>query len=194
MSGAAVDYDWGDRLPTIPSPRLVLRSLVDGDVAALFEVFSNEDVVRYWSSPAMRRPAEAATYLHRIEEGFRARSLFQWGIVRRADDRVLGTCTLFHFDLDHRRAELGFALGRAHWGHGFMSEALTALVGFAFESAGLHRLEADADPRNERSLRLLERQGFRREGYLRERYHLNGEIQDAVFLGLLRSEWRGSER
>ena len=75
-----------------------------------------------------------------------------------------------------------------------MSEALTALLEFAFGVLGLERIEADADPRNERSLRLLERQGFRREGYLRERYHLEGEIQDAVFLGLLRREWNKGER
>jgi RimJ/RimL family protein N-acetyltransferase len=63
------------------------------------------------------------------------------------------------------------------------------LVGFAFEQLNLHRLEADADPRNERSLVLLERQGFRKEGFLRERYIVDGEIQDAVVFGLLRSEW-----
>lgn len=51
---------------------------------------------------------------------------------------------------------------------------------------------ADADPRNERCLRLLENLNFKREGLLRERYHVNGELQDAVVLGLLRSEWQGS--
>jgi RimJ/RimL family protein N-acetyltransferase len=71
------------------------------------------------------------------------------------------------------------------------TEAVQLLLDFAFGTLGLHRIEADADPRNERSLRLLERQGFRREGYLRERWHHNGEIQDAIFLGLIRSEWRG---
>lgn len=190
MDESAVNYAWGNRLPTLSATRVILRSLGEPDVLALFEVFSNEDVMRYWSSPAMRHPADAGAYLRRIEEGFRTRNLFQWGIARRTDDGVIGTCTLFHFDTDHRRAELGFALGRVHWGQGIMTEALAALIEFAFGILGLHRLEADADPRNERSLRLLERHGFRREGYLRERYRQNGEIQDAVFLGLLRPEWR----
>jgi RimJ/RimL family protein N-acetyltransferase len=71
-----------------------------------------------------------------------------------------------------------------------MSEALRLLVDFAFGSLGLHRLEADVDPRNGPSLRLLERLGFRREGLLRERYHAQGEIQDSVILGLLAPEWQ----
>ena len=62
---------------------------------------------------------------------------------------------------------------------------------FAFEELGLHRVEADVDPRNARSLRLLERLGFQQEGLLRERYHVSGEIQDAALLGLLRTDWSG---
>jgi len=64
-----------------------------------------------------------------------------------------------------------------------MAEAQSALIGFAFGTLNLHRLEADVEPRNLRSIGLLEGAGFRREGFLRERYHLNGEIQDALFYG-----------
>jgi RimJ/RimL family protein N-acetyltransferase len=57
----------------------------------------------------------------------------------------------------------------------------------------LRRLEADVDPRNAGSIRTLERLGFQREGFLRERWHVNGEIQDAIFYGLLRREWLKSD-
>jgi RimJ/RimL family protein N-acetyltransferase len=60
----------------------------------------------------------------------------------------------------------------------------------AFETLDLHRLEADVDPENTASLRVLERNGFRREGHLRERYTQDGRWHDAVLLGLLRREWR----
>lgn len=72
-----------------------------------------------------------------------------------------------------------------------MAEALPALVSFAFETLGLHRLEADVDPRNAPSIRALERAGFAREGHQRERYLLNGEAQDALLYGLLRRDWVG---
>jgi RimJ/RimL family protein N-acetyltransferase len=75
-----------------------------------------------------------------------------------------------------------------------VAEALPALVGFAFGELGLYRLEADVDPRNRASVRALERLGFRQEGYLRARYHLHGELQDAILYGLLRPEWEDARR
>jgi RimJ/RimL family protein N-acetyltransferase len=176
-------------LPTLLTERLALRWLTPADVPALHEVFSDADVTRYWSRPPLADRAAAAALLAEIHELFAKRALFQWGIARRSDDLVVGTCTLAGLANEHRRAELGFALGRQHWGNGYAAEALPALVGFAFEELGLHRLEADVDPRNHASTRALERLGFQREGYLRERYHMNGEIQDAVLYGLLHRDW-----
>ena len=73
-----------------------------------------------------------------------------------------------------------------------MGEALPVLVNHAFGSLDLRRLEADVDPRNERSIRVLDRLGFQREGFQRQRYLINGEVQDAVIYGLLNSEWPAS--
>lgn len=178
-----------DRLPTIGTARLELRWLTPADVPALFAVFGDPAVCRYWSRPALPDVAAAAALQREIAACFAERSLFQWGIAERATDVVVGTCTLAALSAEHRRAEVGFALARAAWGQGYVREALPALLGFAFDTLGLHRVEADVDPRNARSARVLERAGFRREGLLRERYHLAGEVQDAVFYGLLRREW-----
>jgi RimJ/RimL family protein N-acetyltransferase len=103
----------------------------------------------------------------------------------------VGSCTLFQWSAKHRRAEIGYALDRSLWGQGIMTEALTALFDFAFGPLALHRLEADVDPRNARSLAILERLGFAREGLLRERFHVGGEIQDSLLLGLLARDWNG---
>jgi ribosomal-protein-alanine N-acetyltransferase len=179
-----------ETLPTITADRVALRWLTEGDVPALFAIFSAPDVMRYWSSPPLEHIDEARELLAHIQDGFRRRALFQWGVARRADNRVIGTCTLFHPDLDNRRAELGYALAREHWGNGFMQEALRALLNYAFADLNLHRLEADVDPRNAASIRTLEKLGFRQEGYLRERWLVGGGIQDSLFYGLLRSEWQ----
>ncbi len=183
------EHRWGRELPRLATPRALLRHPRVADAPALFAVFSDAEVVRYWSSEAMREPREAVDLVRGIAAGYRARDLFEWVVVRRADDRVVGTTTLFHFADGGRRAEIGFALARPAWGRGLMREVLTELIGFAFGRLGLARLEADVDPRNDRSLGLLARLGFRREGLLRERYHVAGEIQDSVMLGLLAREW-----
>jgi RimJ/RimL family protein N-acetyltransferase len=71
-----------------------------------------------------------------------------------------------------------------------MTEALSALLDYAFGPMQLRRLEADIDPRNARSMRLVDRLGFRQEGLLRERWNVAGEIQDTAFHGLLAREWQ----
>jgi len=180
----------GDRLPTIIAPRVALRWLTDADVEALYAIFSHSTVMRYWSTAPMSELEQARKLVADVHEGFRARRLFQWGVARLEDDRIIGTCTLFAIQESQGRAEIGYALGHDHWGRGYMNEALTALVGFAFETLELRRLEADVDPQNSGSIKALERLGFQREGLLRERWKVNGELQDSVFLGLLQSEWR----
>ena len=180
----------GDRLPTLDATRVRLRWVTEADAESLYAVFSDPAVMRYWSTPPMSGIGEAQALVAEIHEFFRAQRLFQWGLARLEDDRVIGTCTLFAINAVQRRCELGYALGHEYWGRGYMYEALTGLVGFAFGTLGMRRLEADIDPRNPRSLKLLERLGFRREGLLRERWTVNGELQDSVLLGLLRQEWR----
>jgi RimJ/RimL family protein N-acetyltransferase len=179
----------GDRLPTLSAERVRLRWLTAADVGDLFAIFADHEVTRYWSSPAYEQEDEARDLLAAIEAAFAEQSLFQWGVARLEDDRVIGTCTLASVDASNLRAELGYALARACWGQGLMGEALTRLLTFAFGELGLRRLEADVDPRNAASIRSLERLGFEREGFLRERWLVGGELQDALFFGLLRRDW-----
>ena len=147
--------------------------------------------MRYWSSPPHPDLSTTQHYLDRIHASFAAKTLFQWGIVRNAEADLIGTCTLAHLDAQNRRAEVGYILGRPHWGHGYAQEALQALVAFAFQDLDLLRLEADVDPRNTASTRSLSRLGFTLEGHLRERWIVGGEISDSVLYGLLRREWSG---
>lgn len=182
-------------LATLRTERVALRPMTERDVDALFAVFSNPEVMRYWSRPPMERREEAAELLQSIRENAEAGTLYQWGVVLAEDEgTVVGTCTLARIDRSNRRAELGYALGREHWGRGYMHEALGALLDHAFGGMNMHRLEADADPRNAASTRALERLGFRLEGTLRERWIVAGEISDTAFYGLLAREWLGRDR
>jgi [ribosomal protein S5]-alanine N-acetyltransferase len=177
------------RFPVLATARLELRAPTRADAGQLFEVFSDPEVMRYWSTVPMRSTAEAETMVANSQEHVAAGTGFRWAVCRREDARVMGTISIFHFDEQNDRAEIGYALGRAFWGRGFMHEALTALVGFAFGDMDLRRLEADTDPRNAASIRALERLGFVREGLLRERWVVAGVVSDSLLLGLLRSDW-----
>jgi ribosomal-protein-alanine N-acetyltransferase len=180
------------RLPTAPIEleRVRLRQIEESDANALFAIHSDLEVARYQSKPAMTDRAQAEELVKRIRAGYEDGRSLQLGIERKEDGVLIGYCLLFHFDEENRRAEIGYSLGRPYWGRGYMHEALLALLEIAFGALGLNRLEADIDPRNAPSARSLERLGFKKEGYLRERWIVNGEVSDTALYGLLHSEWR----
>lgn len=177
-------------LPIITTPRLVLRWVSEDDIDSLYEIFSDPQVVRYWSSGPMTDRSAAVAMQREIADGNLKGTYWKWGLALRDTNKLIGTATLFNLNLDNGRAEIGYAMGRPYWGNGYMNEALIALVIHAFDVVKLRRLEADVDPRNAPSIRTLERLGFQREGFLRERWHVEGEIQDAYFYGLLEREWK----
>ena len=177
-------------LPVITTPRLVMRWISEDDIDALYEIFSNAEVMRYWSSGPFTNRDAAVELQRKIADDNLQGSMWKWGLALRDTNTLIGTTTLFNLSLSNGRAEIGYAMGRAYWGKGYMNEALKALIVHAFDVANLRRLEADVDPRNTPSVRTLERLGFQREGYLRERWHVEGELQDAFFYGLLKREWK----
>jgi [ribosomal protein S5]-alanine N-acetyltransferase len=178
----------GSQLPTLTGDGVVLRWITLDDTASVLELFSDPEVIRYTAIEQMKSEADGRAFIVKAQSSFVEGALYQW--VVEVEGRLVGTCTLFHIDRQHRRAEVGFALARACWGQRIMSRAVPLVLDFGFRVLELHRIEADADPRNTASIRLLERLGFVREGHLRERYFQLGEAQDAVLLGLLRREWR----
>jgi len=175
-------------LPTIDGNRVRLRQLSVPDLDDLHRVFSDATAMRYWSRPAFVDPAETRDYLAAIDAGRERGDLLQWGIEHVGQARIIGTATLFHIDREQGRAEIGYILQSSHWGQGLANEALTAVLRHARDQMGMRRIDADVDPRNAASLRCIERLGFVREGYSRERWVVAGEVQDSVLLGLLTRE------
>ena len=157
------------------------------DLEALFAVFSDAETLRYWSHEPFATREQAAEYLAGVDRADGAR--FQWAIAEAKTDALVGRVALYGWNREHRRAEIGFILGREHWGKGYAQEAVRAVIGFAFGAMGLHRIEADVDPENTASLALLARLGFREEGRLAQRWFTFGEWRDSVLLGLLASDY-----
>jgi len=177
--------------PALSGRRTRLRGPVAGDADAVFALYSDPVVMRYWRRPPMRVLREAAGWVEEANEQFDARSHVGWVITARDDDAVIGTCTLFHFDARNRRAEIGYALRSDLWGQGLARDAVSRAIEWAFAHLRLHRLEADIDPRNDASRHLLHALRFKTEGLMRERWIVGGEVSDSEVLGLLAEDWRG---
>jgi len=85
---------------------------------------------------------------------------------------------------------IGYSVDQARNGQGYASEAVHLALTFAFEELNLRRVVAGVMPRNTGSIRVLEKNGFQREGLQREHIEINGVYEDHYFYGLLRNEWR----
>ncbi|MBB6048408.1 GNAT family N-acetyltransferase [Armatimonas rosea] len=169
--------------------RVCLRGVALTDTDAVFAIWSDPEAMRYWSHPPYTERAQAEAKLTGDLASSAAGSALPWAITLVGDDQLIGMCTLHQIDLSNGRAEVGYLLGRSYWGQGLATEAASLVIDYAFTTLGLRRLEADIDPRNTGSQRLLERLGFERDGYLRERWCVAGEVSDSALYGLLAREW-----
>jgi RimJ/RimL family protein N-acetyltransferase len=176
---------------TISTPRLILRTIDGSDLPALMEVNGDARVTRFLPYPTWQSMEDARAWHQRMAGIQESGSALQLVVARKDSGLAIGTCLLFRYEEKSGRAELGYVLGRAHWGQGFMHEALTALIDHVFGKIGLRRLEAEIDPRNQASARVLRRLGFEQEGLLRERWLDKGAASDSALFGLLRRDWSG---
>ena len=180
-----------DGLPTLDGARARLRTVRAADEPDLLAVFSDADHLRFWSHGPLADLDDARRYRESIEAGTADRAFFQWAITEPPADRLVGTVTLADWDRDNRRVEIGFILRPDRAGRGLASDAVRTALGFGIGEMGLHRVEADVDPDNAASVRLLERLGFEYEGRLRDRWFtFYGEWKDSDIYGLLADDLR----
>lgn len=173
----------------LSTDRLELRPLRQNDAVALYGIYSDSEFMRYWSSEPWTSQARAVEVIENDQRELAEGKHLRLGTFLRDSDRLIGTCSLFHLVTQSRRAELGYGIKREHWRHGYMYEAVSSVIRYAFGNLGLNRLEADIDPRNIGSARSLEKLGFVREGHLRERWIVGNEVSDSVIYGLLAKDW-----
>ena len=178
-------------VPVLETERCILRKIVLDDVHDIFEVASDDSVTQYlpWETATTLEDAKNRIehYMSAIEE----QTILTWGIVNKSNNQLIGICLMFNFSLTHFRAEIGYALGSKWWRKGFMLEATSKVIDYAFNNMGFHSLEALIAPENVGSQRLLEKLGFIQEGYFRENYYdkdIDAFTDTAVF-SLLKSTW-----
>jgi [ribosomal protein S5]-alanine N-acetyltransferase len=171
---------------TINTDRLIIRLVEHRDLPALFDVNSNDAVTRYLPYASWQSMDDAQAWYERALTRHETGVVWQFVIVLRESERAIGACLFFNFNEPSQRAETGYVLGQAYWSKGYAHEAMKGMVHYAFDTLNLRRLEAQVDPRNVASCKLLERLGFEREGLQRQNFFGKGEFSDTALYGLLR--------
>ena len=156
------------------TPRLILRRPRSDDVAAMHAILRDPLAMRYWSTLPHTTVAESEAWVTKTIDAINAGECDDFFIEH--EGLLIGKAGLWN------RNEIGFLFSPAVWGKGFAREALQAVIDRAFRERGNDEIRAEADPRNERCLRLLARLGFRETGRAERTYHIGGEWSDSVYL------------
>ena len=143
------------------TPTVILREIAPDDWRDAQVLDSDPVVVRYQTNDVLDEAGTKAAIARSVNfAGQVPRTVYDLAICLPGDERYLGRAGLGIDRPEHREASVWFHLRRDHWGRGLASGALTALLDFAFDELGLHRVFGDCDPRNLNSARLMERIGM----------------------------------
>ncbi|MCG3089695.1 GNAT family N-acetyltransferase [Sporosarcina cyprini] len=176
--------------PSMTTDRLDLVQIEMKHAEALFTNFSNPEVVKYYGMEVMTDLSQAERLVSQFEDMQQGKRGLRWGIVVRKENRFVGTIGLNQLSKGMRRAEIGFEIHPDFWQTGITSEALQAVLRYAFEELNLHRMGAVTFLDNVASIGLLKKHGFQQEGILRGYLFQNGQSHDARVFSLLDSEFR----
>jgi RimJ/RimL family protein N-acetyltransferase len=181
---APVRPDWPLR-----TERLMLRPWVEGDFEAFFEMQRDEDVAR-WQYNEPRDEAESRRVFDYKKLSYELGGNFPWiGCAVVAENEVVEDLTLNVRSEEHRGGELGFIVHPRHQGNGYAAEAARALLRWAFEEVGFHRIYGRYEPRNVASSRVMEKLGMRKEAHFVENEWVKDEWQSDIVYAILDREW-----
>lgn len=181
-----MNLDCFDRFPVLETERLRLRELVAGDDVALFEVFRDHEVMRYYDVEPMTDIGAAEELIREMQQRYAERKGIRWAIINGLDGGFLGTVGFNRIDVVSRAAVIGYEIGRPAWGRGFATEAVGAVVKFGHEKLGVRRIEAAVMLGNEASARVLSKVGFSDEGVLAAHGYWKGQYHDLRMFSMRR--------
>ena len=164
--------------PIFQSDRLTLRALKISDAGDLYRCCREPAVSRYSEWYPHADAAQSRAYISWMQSQYRKKEGTTFAVCQRVGGRLIGTASYINLDLEHRTGEIGYCLAADCWGSGFAPEAAFILLDYGFRRMELHRISASVMPENTRSIRVLEKLGFSREGLMRNAIFCKGADHD----------------
>ena len=179
-----------ETFPEIETKNLLLRRIKQSDSVELFKVLSDHEVVEFYDDDVFTEVSQASDQIKLWENGYINKWGIRWGITKKDDKKLIGSCGYYGIHNWYKRASIGYELARSHWRQGIMTEALRAIAVYGFDEMELNRIDAVIMPGNIASIKMLEKIGFQQEGLLEE-YEKWGskEFVDLYMYAILRKSW-----
>jgi len=175
--------------PVLDTPRLRLRPLERADTPAIQKAAGVREIADTMISLPHPYPiVEAERYIAQQRAEQNAGRAVTFTIEQKVEGWFCGLVEVRDIDQEHSQGELSFWLAVDAWGQGYMSEVVQAVVQYGLEGLGLNRLYAYHMLRNPASGRVLEKNGFKQEGLLRQRVRKWGQFEDVALWAILRQE------
>lgn len=171
--------------PELVTTRLNLRRITLDDAEDLYSMRSDKRVMKYIDRPMAENLEDAKVLIAKFEDSLLTNEGITWGIAIREQAELIGTIGFWRMDKPNYRAEIGYMMKPEWQGKGLMHEAVSKVIDYGFQELHLHSVEANVNPLNELSRKLLERHGFVKEAHFKENYFYNGQFLDSVIYSLV---------
>jgi [ribosomal protein S5]-alanine N-acetyltransferase len=177
-----------ESFPRLETERLILRKIdIDKDIVDFFVLRSDPEVMKYIPRKVATEHQEVIDLINAGNEGYERGEMMNLAMILKESKQFIGAVGLYRINWDNHRSEIGYILNPLHSGKGYVQEACTALIKFAFEEVGFHSLEAVIHPDNHKSIHVVEKLDFVKEAHFKENEVFNNEFLDTLVYSLLNS-------
>lgn len=179
--------------PTLYTDRLILRKITIEDAQDFFEIRSNKELMSALDKEPFKNLKELLSFFEQIEVGINLNKSIAWAVCLKDDNKMIGHVGYHRVDFVNYRAETGYALLPKFQNKGICSEGLKAILDIAFNQFNFHSLEADVNPANNPSIKLITKMGFVKEAHFRENYFFKNTFLDSAIYSLLKKDYLSAQ-
>ncbi len=179
-----------DHFPTLESERLIFRKQTLDDAVHLQYLRNNDQVMEFMDAEMHKTIEISEKFITENLEIYSKKEGMFWAIIEKKSNEYIGDFAFWKITREHHRAEIGYTLKPHYWGKGYMKETMLTIIDFGFNKLNLHSLEANINPKNNNSRKILTSVGFKKEAYFKESYYYNGNFIDSEIYSLLKSDWK----
>lgn len=179
-------------LSELVTDRLCLRKVRPGDAEDYFAFARDPLVARYVTFEPHKRVEQSRARIASLLMSYKTRQVAPWGIVLRENGHLIGTCGFCEWEPRRAWAEIAYLIGRPYWGHGYMPEAVRAVIDYGFVTLALKRIAARCLVENTASARVMEKAGMHFEGMERQYLYADGQYRDLKAYAIDRDDWEAA--
>jgi len=184
-----------EEFPILRSSKLELKKIEDRHLRELFDIYDNEKVFEFCGIIPKHNLQTVSKMIGHFDRDYQKKSRVKWGIFQKSqNDTLVGIIEAMDFNQKVDMVTIGYYLAEAYWGKGIATEAVHMIVKYLFEEVAINRIQAEVMPLNEPSKKVLLKNGFLKEGLIRQASLWSGKgIVDLEIYGYLKEDYGASK-